>query len=60
MAAVTSTMLTLGTKAPRFNLPDTAGNTVSLADFREASALLVVFMCNHCPYVKHIRETTSP
>lgn len=57
MAAVTSTMPPLGTKAPEFNLPDTAGNTVSLSDFGDAPALLVVFMCNHCPYVKHIRET---
>ncbi len=57
MAAVTSTMLPLGTKAPEFNLPDTAGNTVSLSDFGDAPALLVVFMCNHCPYVKNIRET---
>jgi peroxiredoxin len=54
--AVTSTMLPLGTKAPEFNLPDTAGNTVSLSGFKDAPAMLVVFMCNHCPYVKHIRE----
>jgi len=37
-------------------LPDTSGKTVSLADFKNAPALLVVFMCNHCPYVKHIRQ----
>ena len=48
-------MLPLGTAAPDFNLPDTTGKHVSLADFRSASALLVVFMCNHCPYVIHIR-----
>jgi peroxiredoxin len=54
MVAVNSTMLPLGTKAPDFHLPDTAGKTVSLADFKNAPALLVVFMCNHCPYVKHI------
>jgi len=54
--AVTSTMLPLGTKAPEFGLPNTAGNTVSLSNFRDAPAMLVVFMCNHCPYVKHIRE----
>jgi len=48
-------MLPLGTKAPDFRLPDTAGKMVSLADFESATALLVVFMCNHCPYVKHIR-----
>jgi peroxiredoxin len=56
MASVTSTMLSLGTEAPAFDLPDTAGKRVSISDFRDAAALLVVFMCNHCPYVKHIRE----
>ena len=48
-------MLPLGTAAPDFELPDTSGKLVTLADFRAASALLVVFMCNHCPYVIHIR-----
>ena len=48
-------MLPLGTVAPDFQLPDTAGKTVALADFKDQLALLVVFMCNHCPYVKHIR-----
>lgn len=56
MVAVNSTMLPLGTKAPDFRLPDTSGKMVSLPDFSGASALLVVFMCNHCPYVKHIRS----
>jgi len=56
MVAVNSTMLVLGTKAPDFRLPDTNGkNIVSLADLKNAKALLVVFLCNHCPYVKHIR-----
>ncbi len=55
MVSVNSTMLPLGTRAPDFRLPDTKGKTVSLADFKNAPALLVVFMCNHCPYVKHIR-----
>jgi len=55
MVAVNSTMLPLGTKAPEFRLPDTSGKMVSLSDFKNARALLVVFMCNHCPYVKHIR-----
>jgi peroxiredoxin len=55
MVAVNSTMLPLGTKAPDFRLPDTKGKMVSLADFKNAPALVVVFMCNHCPYVKHIR-----
>jgi peroxiredoxin len=49
-------MLPLGTKAPDFRLPDTSGKTISLADFKAAPALVVVFMCNHCPYVKHMRE----
>ena len=48
-------MLPLGTAAPDFKLPDTNGKIVSLADFRDQAALLVVFMCNHCPYVVHIR-----
>ena len=56
MVAVNSTMLPLGTQAPDFRLPNTSGIMVSLADFKGAPALLVVFMCNHCPYVKHIRE----
>lgn len=54
MAATVSTMLPLGTKAPAFSLPDTRGGTVSISDFKEAKALLVVFMCNHCPFVRHI------
>jgi peroxiredoxin len=37
-------------------LPDTTGKTVTLADFKSAPVLVVVFMCNHCPYVKHIRS----
>jgi len=48
-------MLPLGTRAPDFKLPDTGGKMISLADFKKAAALLIVFMCNHCPYVKHIR-----
>jgi peroxiredoxin len=47
-------MLSLGTPAPDFRLPDTNGKLASLADFRPAPALLVIFMCNHCPYVKHV------
>jgi peroxiredoxin len=54
MALTPSTMLPLGTAAPSFELPDTQGKKVSLADFQDAP-LLVVFMCNHCPYVKHVR-----
>lgn len=54
MVRTASTMLPLGTPAPDFSLPDTEGKTVGLADFAGAKGLLVVFMCNHCPYVKHV------
>ena len=54
MVLTPSTMLPLGTKAADFSLPNVDGRTVSLADFAKAPALLVVFMCNHCPYVKHV------
>ena len=54
MALTASRMLALGTSAPDFSLPDTEGNIVSLADFEKSSALLIIFMCNHCPFVKHI------
>ncbi|HTG46776.1 MAG TPA: thioredoxin family protein [Actinomycetota bacterium] len=54
--AATSTMLALGTPAPAFALPDvTTGRTVSLDDFAGSEALLVMFICRHCPYVKHVR-----
>ncbi len=56
MVKTASTMLPLGTAAPGFSLPDTEGKTVSLADFADAPALLVIFMCNHCPFVKHVAE----
>jgi len=56
MALTPSTMIPLGTAAPGFRLPDTSGATVSLDDFKGAPALLVVFLCNHCPYVKHVRH----
>lgn len=55
MVATNSTMLPLGTKAPAFRLPDTHGKNVSLSDFPDALGLVIVFMCNHCPYVKHVR-----
>ena len=55
VALTPSTMPALGTPAPAFSLPDTAGRTVSLADFAASPALLVMFICNHCPYVKHVR-----
>jgi peroxiredoxin len=57
MALTYSTMLTLGTKAPNFNLPDvSSGNTVSLDIFKSKKALLVMFVCRHCPYVQHIKH----
>ena len=55
MALTPSTMLPLGTTAPDFKLPDTNGKTVTLADFKDKTALVVIFICNHCPYVVHIR-----
>lgn len=55
MALTPSTMPALESTAPEFRLPDTEGRMVALSDFKDAPALLVVFMCNHCPYVKHIR-----
>ncbi len=54
MVSVNSTMLPLGTPAPDFALPDPAGEMHRLADFADAPALVIAFICNHCPYVKHI------
>ncbi|HJS71495.1 MAG TPA: thioredoxin family protein [Acidimicrobiia bacterium] len=55
--AATSTMLALGTQAPDFSLPDVvSGETVSLSDYADMTGVLVMFICNHCPYVKHVRE----
>ena len=49
-------MLALGTRAPAFTLPDVvSGDQVSLADFDDKTAMLVMFICNHCPYVQHVR-----
>ncbi|GAB4132450.1 thioredoxin family protein [Thermopirellula anaerolimosa] len=59
MVRTASTMLPLGTKAPDFALPDTNGKIVRLADFDGAKALLVIFLCNHCPYVKHIADNLA-
>ena len=55
MAETASTMAPLGMQAPDFRLPDTDGKIVSRDDFADAPALLVMFICNHCPFVKHIR-----
>ena len=56
MVLTPSTMLALGTSAPDFALPDVvSGQTISLATFQEKTALLVMFLCRHCPYVKHVQ-----
>src|SRR5579862_3054740 len=56
MALTPSTMLPLGTAAPDFSLADTvSGKKVSLATFKDKKALVVMFICNHCPYVKHLK-----
>ena len=59
MATVASTMMELGTKAPSFSLKSTESNIISLSDFSEAKALVVLFICNHCPYVIHIAPTVA-
>jgi len=57
MALTESTMLELGTTAPDFALPDAvSGKTFRRDDFRGQKALLVMFICTHCPYVKHIEK----
>jgi peroxiredoxin len=56
MVATASVMLPLGTQAPDFSLPNVDGRTVSLSDFADAPALVVVFLCNHCPYVQHVAD----
>jgi len=59
MVLTPSTMLPLGTKAPSFSLVNVDGRTVSLADLRGKPALVVIFMCNHCPYVKHVADVLA-
>ncbi|MEO9884880.1 MAG: thioredoxin family protein [Balneola sp.] len=56
MSATLSTMLEIGTKAPDFKLPNTEGSMVSLNDMKFENGLLVMFICNHCPFVKHLNE----
>lgn len=57
MAATPSTMMPLGTTAPSFTLPDTvSGKILSLSELKGAHATLVMFICNHCPYVLHVNE----
>lgn len=56
MALTASTMLPLGTKAPDFNLPDVvSGSAIALSNYADKRALLVMFICQHCPFVKHIK-----
>ena len=54
MVLTPSTMLPLGTKAPEFRLQDTEGQWVRLSDAKNAKGFLVMFICNHCPYVKAV------
>jgi peroxiredoxin len=57
MALTESTMVALETPAPDFNLPDVvSGKTISLQTFAGKKALLVMFICRHCPYVQHVQE----
>ncbi len=57
MAATPSTMMPIGTTAPDFKLPDTiSGNDKSLGEFKGEKGTLIMFICNHCPYVKHINK----
>lgn len=56
MVMTPSTMMSLGTPAPDFSLPDTKGNTVSLTDYSSKNGLVVMFICNHCPFVKHVQR----
>ena len=59
MAKTLSNMLALGTEAPHFNLPDPDGHLVSMQQFQDKKALLVMFICNHCPFVKHVADELS-
>lgn len=57
MARTPSNMIPLGTEAPDFSLPDTqTGKTLSLSELLSPKATLIMFICNHCPFVKHINE----
>jgi peroxiredoxin len=57
MAETPSTMLPLGQTAPEFTLPDTiSGQMITLKDVKSSIATVIMFICNHCPYVKHIQE----
>lgn len=57
MVKTASTMLPLGTAAPEFQLPDVVSNqTISLPTFADSKALLIMFICQHCPFVKHVQD----
>ena len=56
MSLTPSTMIPLGTKAPHFSLPSTNLKQVSLMDFADKEVLVIMFICNHCPFVKHIQK----
>lgn len=57
MAAIESNMMPLGTKAPDFNLPDViSGKKKSLTELKSDKATIVMFICNHCPFVKHVQK----
>lgn len=60
MALTPSTMMPLGNTAPDFSLPDTiSGKTLSLQQLKGTKGTLVMFICNHCPYVKHIKDALA-
>ena len=60
MVLTYSTMMKLETVAPDFNLPDVASDKkYSLADFKDKKAFLVMFICSHCPYVKHVEKEVA-
>jgi len=59
MVKTASTMIRLGTQAPDFSLPNIDGAEVSLADVSNGKGLVVVFMCNHCPFVIHVRSVLA-
>jgi peroxiredoxin len=60
MSLTPSTMLPLGTQAPDFSLPEVVtGKTLGLSDFAGQKALLVMFICRHCPFVQHLKEALA-
>ncbi len=59
MVRTPSTMLPLGTPAPHFDLPNVDGQVVSLQEFSDTKGLLVMFICNHCPFVIHLADALS-